>query len=110
MNELQTAKQAFLAAHGAFYGYQGWLERHWDAEVGQRLGAGQHYLDHTGASLLAAAAAAASLPEPVHCPSSFVFNLSSCQSVCQQRQRTHCPPLGTLLLSFPPKLEFPPSP
>lgn len=104
--ELHTAKQAFLAAHVSVYGYQGWLERHWGAEVGHRLGAGQHYLDNTGAPMLAAAVAA-SLPGPVHCPSSFAFNLSSCQSVCQQQQqqRTHTASLRTLVVefSFPPR-------
>lgn len=97
--ELHTAKQAFLAAHGSVYGYQGWLERHWGEEVGQRLGPGHHYLDMTGAPMLAAAAA--SLPGPVHCPSSFVSNLSSCQSVCQQQQQRTLPPSAPWLLSFP---------
>jgi hypothetical protein len=42
------AKEAFLQQHGSSYGYQGWMEQHWQAEVGDRLGQGQHYLDYTG--------------------------------------------------------------
>jgi hypothetical protein len=48
------AKEAFLQQHGSSYGYQGWMEQHWQAEVGDRLGQGQHYLDYTGAKCIAA--------------------------------------------------------
>ncbi|KAF8057669.1 hypothetical protein HT031_006018 [Scenedesmus sp. PABB004] len=45
---LPEAKAAFLKAHPE-YGYGGWTDEHWEAEVGVRL-PGQHYLDHTGAA------------------------------------------------------------
>uniref|UniRef100_A0A383WFG8 Thioredoxin domain-containing protein n=1 Tax=Tetradesmus obliquus TaxID=3088 RepID=A0A383WFG8_TETOB len=48
---LQQAKQQFLAQYGAGYGYGGWLDAHYEAEVGARLGQGHHYLDYTGAAL-----------------------------------------------------------
>eukprot|EP00882_Tetradesmus_deserticola_P022151 GHRQ01024040.1.p1 GENE.GHRQ01024040.1~~GHRQ01024040.1.p1 ORF type:complete len:146 (+),score=46.13 GHRQ01024040.1:833-1270(+) len=46
----QAAKQLFLQQHGSSYGYQGWMEQHWQEEVGDRLKQGQHYLDYTGAA------------------------------------------------------------
>jgi hypothetical protein len=45
---LQQAKQQFLAQHGAGYGYGGWLDAHYEQEVGARLGKGHHYMDYTG--------------------------------------------------------------
>jgi hypothetical protein len=46
------AKQQFLASsNGHAYGYKGWLDQHWWAEIGQRLGPGAHYLDMTGKPL-----------------------------------------------------------
>jgi selenocysteine lyase/cysteine desulfurase len=48
---LQAAKQQFLQQYGSGYGYSGWLEQHYQQEVGYRLGPGKHYLDYTGAAL-----------------------------------------------------------
>lgn len=49
LSDLQQAKAAFLNSElSSSYGYQGWLEQHWWAEVGARFGPGQHYLDYTG--------------------------------------------------------------
>jgi hypothetical protein len=45
---LQQAKQQFLAQYGAGYGYGGWLDAHYEQEVGARLGKGHHYMDYTG--------------------------------------------------------------
>jgi hypothetical protein len=39
-----------MAQYGAGYGYGGWLDAHYEAEVGARLGPGHHYLDYTGKS------------------------------------------------------------
>jgi hypothetical protein len=51
---LQQAKQQFLAQYGGSYGYGGWLDVHYEAEVGARLGQGHHYLDYTGEDAAAA--------------------------------------------------------
>ena len=58
-------KQQFLATHGGQgrYGYNGWVDTHWWAEVGQRLGPGGHYLDHTGGLVLQSGDAAL-MPSP----------------------------------------------
>lgn len=45
---LSKAKAAFLAEHGSSYGYNGWIDAHWQEEVGVRLPDDQHYLDFTG--------------------------------------------------------------
>lgn len=45
---LAEAKAAFLAEHGSDYGYNGWIDAHWQQEVGVRLPGDQHYLDYTG--------------------------------------------------------------
>jgi len=45
---LQAAKQAFLQQYGSEYGYNGWLEQHYQQEIGYRLTADKHYLDYTG--------------------------------------------------------------
>jgi hypothetical protein len=37
-----------MKQYGASYGYQGWLEQHYQREVGDRLGPQRHYLDYTG--------------------------------------------------------------
>uniref|UniRef100_A0A383VTC1 Aminotransferase class V domain-containing protein n=1 Tax=Tetradesmus obliquus TaxID=3088 RepID=A0A383VTC1_TETOB len=44
---LEEARAAFLQQHGAAYGYSGWLDANYQAELGKRL-EGQHYLDWTG--------------------------------------------------------------
>jgi hypothetical protein len=50
LSSLEQAKAEFLSAdYSSSYGYQGWLDKHWWAEVGVRFGPGQHYLDYTGA-------------------------------------------------------------
>jgi hypothetical protein len=47
-----AAKAAFLRTYGRHYGYKGWLDKHWQQEVGYRFGQHmQHYLDFTGAAL-----------------------------------------------------------
>lgn len=45
---LSEAKEAFLQQYRDQYGYDGWMQQHWQAEVGNRIGQGQHYLDYTG--------------------------------------------------------------
>lgn len=45
---LAAAKAHFLQHSGQQYGYQGWLDSNYEAELGCRLGPGQHYLDWTG--------------------------------------------------------------
>jgi hypothetical protein len=45
---LAAAKQQFMQQYGSGYGYGGWLEQHYQQEVGERLGPGKHYLDYTG--------------------------------------------------------------
>lgn len=44
---LEEARAAFLQQHGAAYGYSGWLDANYQAELGKRL-EGQQYLDWTG--------------------------------------------------------------
>lgn len=48
---LTAAKSAFLTEYGSWYGYNGWIDAHWQEEVGVRLPDDQHYLDHTGACI-----------------------------------------------------------
>eukprot|EP00775_Hariotina_reticulata_P008766 gene8766-8945_t len=48
---LAAAKAEFLNQYGVLYGYQGWLEQHYQQEVGGRLGPTRHYLDYTGSAL-----------------------------------------------------------
>jgi hypothetical protein len=49
LGSLKAEKAAFLALHGKQYGYNGWLDRNWQREVGDRLGSTlRHYLDFTG--------------------------------------------------------------
>lgn len=51
-NSFAAAKAAFLREHGDQYGYKGWMDKHWQREVGDRFGPGmRHYLDYTGAAL-----------------------------------------------------------
>lgn len=45
---LLAAKQQFLRQYGAQYGYGGWLDQHYQQEIGYRLGPNKHYLDYTG--------------------------------------------------------------
>lgn len=46
---LAAAKAQFLQQYGSGYGYAGsWLDQHYQAEVGSRLGPNKHYLDYTG--------------------------------------------------------------
>lgn len=46
---LAAAKAQFLHLYGSGYGYAGsWLDQHYQAEVGYRLGPNKHYLDYTG--------------------------------------------------------------
>jgi hypothetical protein len=103
--ELHTAKQAFLAAHGADYGYNGWMEQHWAAEVGQRLGPGQHYLDMTGEHdrLLCKCCRCC---QPVHCPlaapSAPLSQASLSLSAAAAAAHNSRPSLGT-----PTVVEFP---
>lgn len=48
---LLAAKQQFLQQYGSEYGYGGWLDQHYQQEIGSRLGPDKHYLDYTGASV-----------------------------------------------------------
>jgi hypothetical protein len=49
LGSVKAEKAAFLALHGKQYGYNGWLDRNWQREVGDRLGSTlRHYLDFTG--------------------------------------------------------------
>lgn len=49
LGSLRAEKAAFLATYSEQYGYKGWLDKNWQAEVGERLGDTlQHYLDFTG--------------------------------------------------------------
>lgn len=51
-NSAAAAKAAFLRQYRHHYGYNGWLDKHWQQEVGYRFGQHlQHYLDFTGAAL-----------------------------------------------------------
>lgn len=45
---LDEARADFLQQYSDSYGYNGWMEQHWQQEVGNRIGQGQHYLDYTG--------------------------------------------------------------
>jgi hypothetical protein len=46
---LAAAKAQFLQQYGSGYGYAGgWLDQHYQGEVGSRLGPNKHYLDYTG--------------------------------------------------------------
>lgn len=45
---LAAAKAAFLARQGKGRYNAAWMEKHYAAELGARLGPGQHYLDFTG--------------------------------------------------------------
>lgn len=49
---LLAAKQQFMQQYGSGYGYGGWLDKHYQQEIGARLGPNRHYLDYTGAVLL----------------------------------------------------------
>lgn len=50
--QFRDAKADFLKQYGRQYGYNGWIDRNWQQEVGQRLGPQlHHYLDYTGAAL-----------------------------------------------------------
>jgi hypothetical protein len=49
LGTLKSEKAAFLVLHGKQYGYNGWLDRNWQREVGDRLGSTlRHYIDFTG--------------------------------------------------------------
>jgi hypothetical protein len=49
LGTLKSEKATFLALHGKQYGYDGWLDRNWQREVGDRLGSTlRHYIDFTG--------------------------------------------------------------
>lgn len=49
LGSLKAEKAAFLERHGKQYGYNGWLDKNWQREVGDRLGSTlRHYLDFTG--------------------------------------------------------------
>ncbi|WIA16844.1 hypothetical protein OEZ85_013779 [Tetradesmus obliquus] len=64
LSDLQKAKASFLNSElSSSYGYQGWLEQHWWAEVGARFGPGQHYLDYTGAGQFTTSQLAAAFQE-----------------------------------------------
>eukprot|EP00878_Enallax_costatus_P013606 GHUV01014227.1.p1 GENE.GHUV01014227.1~~GHUV01014227.1.p1 ORF type:complete len:152 (+),score=37.38 GHUV01014227.1:399-854(+) len=51
LGTVKAEKAAFLAQSAGQYGYNGWLDKNWQAEVGNRLGSSlQHYLDFTACS------------------------------------------------------------
>ncbi|WIA34679.1 hypothetical protein OEZ86_012993 [Tetradesmus obliquus] len=53
LGSLKAEKAAFLERHGKQYGYNGWLDKNWQREVGDRLGSTlRHYLDFTAAALV----------------------------------------------------------
>jgi hypothetical protein len=54
---LLAAKQQFMQQYGSEYGYGGWLDKHYQQEIGSRLGPNRHYLDYTGAVVLIRATA-----------------------------------------------------
>ncbi|KIZ00907.1 hypothetical protein MNEG_7052 [Monoraphidium neglectum] len=48
--ECSSEKAEFLRQHPN-YGYHGWIDAHWQEEVGSRMAPGSHYLDFTGSGL-----------------------------------------------------------